>query len=927
MIKRLFIVSLLSIAASSLQAVVAVGDTPDSPTTFQFSIGSAIYNAESMQIWTTTADDLSAETETVQKYGVSYTPFVSPDGSSSAPTLTSYPYLTDTAIISQITGDVVTALSGQPNPLLGQAMTDITLVGTAPTVVIDSELDSIYYIQQVVFNDNAKGLNSGQGNSIINKLSYDPDQQVHAIAGIGSANLLAARATGAFGSTVSRLSYSTLKSGSLSGITYSCLQEQASELLDITTPVLTAGTGDLSALGSSVTLYPSGNTAQMYVGVDVTTTADVGHRGVALFTATGINAVGDTPGSLTYGSVISGDTVALSTNATPVSALSNQRIAVRNVSTTSTSTGLGYLFVARDNGSGGQQSVYAMPMVTMPATNVDFGKIAAFDSVETVFKISGVVYRTQGFSEVIADASEINIAGSEAVTKRMLVGRAAVPIAAGGGYIDQLTVQGDSVYITIQEPFAIGTTPGMFKSDALFDETGRIIAWTPWQRVAGTDDQMLFAIKNRVSGATMYVSGANSDTIEQTTWNSNGNFQDLSAKVTSYLPKSLGGVQGMIPFPSTTEGFTASPTAKVSMLVSTGNSSVIVAQTGQLDEPTETFQILPQTADSSIILGSSLGLDIGSTVTAAFGSDFAGENWLFVAGDGGLAVLSHADGSGFETLPNDGAALSLIDGDQTCKTLGNFKFVKKIVSDGNYLYVMTNNAVYQILLVSTKFEATTPAALDAVLVISATELDPYAYCLDMLVDHGVILLGTTAGLYSIDVQAGTPGVVTPISIPGGLPAVSKIQAISYPTQIGFTIDYGFYSLSNLYVLSIDFATEQARLNRFVIIDGVVTPIEDQLLPDQNGPLIVFDYMSNNMFIDGSLGFMTSYRIGLQPPVIKYLQYTLQAGRSGRHFSLANSTADISIAIVLNSLGITGIERDYASGSLMMAADFGLLADA
>ena len=85
-------------------------------------------------------------------------------------------------------------------------------------------------------------------------------------------------------------------------------------------------------------------------------------------------------------------------------------------------------------------------------------------------------------------------------------------------------------------------------------------------------------------------------------------------------------------------------------------------------------------------------------------------------------------------------------------------------------------------------------------------------------------------------------------------------------------------------------------------------------------------MSNNIFIDGSLGFATSYRIGVQPPVVKYLQYSLQAGRSSRQWNLGKSTTDISIAPLLNSLGITGIERDYDSGSLIMAADFGLLAD-
>jgi hypothetical protein len=912
-------VSLLSITTCHLGAVVAVGDGIVSGVTFQFSIGDAIYNAESTQMWTTSADDLSAVDESIQKYGLAYTPFISPDNSGGSASLVAYPSITLDAVISQSAGTVISTTSGT-NPILGKAFSALTLVGANPAVVVSGELNSIYYLQQTTFSDGAKGLNSADGTSIINKFDYVTGQQVHAMAGVGAANLVAARATGAFGSTDSHLSFVQLIPGSFNGASYSCLQEQASEVVAVSTPVLIAGTSNLAALGTSVAMYPSGNGLGMYVGLDVTAAnTAITDRAVGLFTVTGVNSVtGGDPGSLTYTSVIA-DVVVQEAIATPISCLRNEQIAVRNVSTGYTSTGLGYIFVARDNGAGGAQSIYAMPMITMPTTNENFGQIGAFDSVETVFKISGVTYRTQGFSEPIAAASEINIAGSAAVTKRILVGGGAVPDA--DGYIEQLSVQGDSVYITIQEPFATGTTPGMFKSDALFDETGRIMAWTRWQRVSGSQDQMLFAIKNRGTSATMFVSGASSNTIQQTTWNGTGDFEALVTKTSSYLPKPQGGAQGMIPFPSTTAGFTALPTSQVSLVALTGNSNVIIAQTGHLDIPTQTFQILTQTTDTSIVLDDSLGLDIGSVVTAAFGNNGAGDNWLFMGGDSGLSVLSHVNGTGFVTLPNSAAAASLIDGDQTCKMLGNFTFVKKIVNDGNYIYVMTNDAVYRFLPLSTKFTETSPAALDIVQVISASQLNQYAYCLDMLVDNGVILLGTTSGLYSINVQGGVPGVVTPILIPGGLPAISKIQTISS------VADYSsFYALSNLYVLSIDFATEQARLNRFVVVDGVATPIEDQLLAGQNGPLVIFDYMSNNMFIDGTLGFMTSYRINKQPPVIKYLQYTLQAGISGRHFNLSNATTNISIAPVLNSLGITGIERDFASGSLLMAADFGLLAD-
>lgn len=928
MIKKLFMVSLLSIATCQLQAVVAIGDNTTSGVTFDFSIGSAIYDGTKFQMWTITADDLTAKTETVQKYGISYTPFIASDNSNGSASLISYPYLTSDAMVSTLVGSSLSATPGA-NPLLEKEFSHITLVGENPAVVTDVSPYSIYYLQEVTFNDKAKGLTSDEGVSIINKFDYENDQFINSIAGVGSMNLLAARSAGNFGSdNPSTLSFVQLVSVTYNGASYSCLQEQASAVIDLATPVLTAGTADLNVIGSSVALYPSGNGLGMYVGLHVVPGGLATDRAVGLFVATGVNAIGDTPGSLTYSSVIDSALVQASTVNTPVSAVYSAdpfegEVAVRNISTSSTSTQLGYLFVARDNGGPDPQSIYAMPMVTMPSTNENFGKIAAFDSVDAAFKVSGYTYRTQGFSQVLADMNEIDIASADpAVTARLLVGNGPVPITAGAGYIDQLAVQGDSVYITIQEAFATGTTPGMFKSDALFDAQGRIKAWTTWQRVTGSQDQMLFSIKNRHSGETMFVSGSASNTIQQTTWNKSADFAELSTKTNGSLPQAQGGAQGVVAFSSTTRGFTTT-NVQVSMVALTGNSNAIVAQTGQLDIATQTFQIVPQSTSTSVVLDESKSLTIGSVVTTAFGNDGIGDgqNWLFMGGDSGLSVLSHDDGTGFTYLPNTGAAASLIDGNQTCKTLGNFTFVKKILNDNNFLYVMTNNAVYRIALATAKFTAVSPAALDVVQVVTAAQLNSYAYCLDMLIDNGFILLGTTAGLYSINVQGGLPGVVTPISIPFGLSAVSKIQTLSTTANPA-----NFYTSSNLYVLSIDFATEQARLNRFTITNGVVTPIQDQLLKDQDYPLLIFDYMSNNMFIDGSFGFVTSYKIGKQPATVKYLKSTLSAGYSGRHFSLNASTSDIAIAPAMNSIGITGIVRDYASGSLLMAADFGLLAD-
>ena len=925
MIKKILYVGFFSCFTIQMQGVVALGDTVDALTTFQFSVGNGIYDAAQQQLWTLTGQDISNPDDFslhVQSYGIAYTPFIPVDGSGSTK-LQAYPYITNQAIITTTDqdGHVMTPEPIADNPLLGKAFDGVTFIGVAPTVFTQNAPQNIYLIQSVQFYDNALGTISPNGSSIINKLDLGENNQAKYIAGSGTTALFIAQAQGVFGTDPSALSFATTSTSSIpiNGQNTNCtiMALQGQTPISLETPTLTANTRNLSAIGTSVYMFPL-SILNMYIGLDVTSNNNPNSCAVGLCLAQAHTASGSgedlIPASIDFLPIIADDVVNAGYK-TPIStAEQNSRVAVLNVTTTTTSTGLSYFISSRYDGVN-SQSIYAMPMVTMATNTNDNNIVADFNEIKQTFKMIGTTYREQGFSRPIIDASQIDInSQDQQVRQRLLVGNGPVPLTSNNT-IEQLVAQGDAVYITIQEQFSMGNTPGMFKSQALFDTQGRIMAWTSWQRVAGSDDQMLFAIKNRINDATMYVSGATSQTIQQTTWSTTGDLQDFIAKIPATLPKNRSGVQGNFPFSPTTPGLTDLPNSQVSFVVLTGKNIALIAQTGFLDTNTQTFQILAQTAQTSITLDENQGLSIGSIVACEFGNDGAGQNWLFMGADQGLMVIASADGSGFMTLPNNNAAQALIDNKQ-CKTLGNFKYIKKIICDYNYLYVMTQDTVYQILIDQLKFDDNRTMPLNPVVIASANQLAPYAYCLDMIIDQGLIVLGTTAGLFSIDLI--NQNQVQSIPVPGGLPALSCIQNISNGAL--------FNKKSNMYILSIDFVYEQARLHRFTIANRTITPIQDQLLPGQNGPLLIFDYMNNTIFIDGSLGFTTSYRIGSRPPVVKYLQYVLQAGKSSTQTLLASATTDISIAAIINSLGITSMNRDYASGCLMLAGDFGLLAD-
>lgn len=916
MIKKLLCIGLLFSSAATLQGVIAVGDTADAATTFQFQVGSAIYDAEHQRLWTLSGQDLTGFSTDIQAYGISYTTAIPVDGALDV-TLRAYPYVSTQALLTSIDNDSNFVISENPvaNPLLGKQYSCVTFLGSYITVVNTTTPQYIYLLQSVFFNDGAAaGTTSADGLSLVSVLDLESPNQAKAIAGSGLGVLFFANAQGTFGTATSNISFalSSTTYAVVNGLNTACaaMAKQADQAVTVSTPVLTAGGNDLASIGSSVTLYPSpASTSQMYVGVDVTAGSS-GARAVGMFLATSNFATETTSASVSFSSILPND-IGNPNQLTPVSTTTNSRVMVPNITTTMTSTGLSYIITSRYDGAS-QQSIYAMPMVTQATNGIDNGKIASFDSVVQNFQIIGTSYRTQGFSTLIADATEITITGSTAVQRRLQVGGGPVPLASGT-LINQLLALGDAVYISIQAPFATDSTPGMFKSQALFDAQGRIMSWTPWQRVAGTDDQILFAMKNRGTDATMYVSGSTPNTVQQTVWNSTTDVTSFITALNSAMPKGNGGVQGLMAVSNHTTDLSGFPLA-----IATGNQAVVIAQTGELSSG----NIIMSSPQNTITINNDLGLNIGSVVTTTFANDTAtSNNWFFMGGDNGLAVLSN-NTSGYAFNGELTSLASLTASGMSCKTLGNFKFIKKLASDNNFLYVMTLEGVYRIALVANKFTLTSPAALDAQVVLQATTIDPMASCLDMLVDNNMMILGTTNGLYTLDLSGGLPALPVTVIIPGGLSAVSRLATISNDANS----DQRFYTSSNLYVLTLNYALQQARLNRFTVSNGIVTAIEDQLLQGQNGPLLIFDYMTNNIFIDGSLGFATSYRIGSIPPALKYLQYSLQAGKSSTQTLIRAHTSDISIASVVNSLGLTAIARDYASGCLMLAADFGLLTD-
>ncbi|MBV8660826.1 MAG: hypothetical protein JO129_01610, partial [Candidatus Dependentiae bacterium] len=344
MIKKLLFLGLLSCGIANLNAVVAVGDTVGSSTTFSFSVGSAIYNMKNQQLWTLSGQDTSSFSPGIQSYGIAYTPFIPVDASLGM-TLRAYPYLTSQAFITTTdgSGNLLVPTNAVVNPLLGQAFGSVTYLNTFLTVFNSLSPQYIYLIQSVFFSDGASlGTTSPEGISIINLLDLGAPNQAVALGGSVSGVIFIANAQGTFGINDSQISFAsaTTMLAPINGQDTTCtiMIKQADEPVTTSTPVLTAGGAHLASIGSSVAMYPSQNVGlQMYIGLDVT--AGAGSQAVGLFTALANQKTDTTPASITFSSVLPNG-IGQDVIQTPVSTTAGDRVAVSNITTTMTSTGL-----------------------------------------------------------------------------------------------------------------------------------------------------------------------------------------------------------------------------------------------------------------------------------------------------------------------------------------------------------------------------------------------------------------------------------------------------------------------------------------------------------------------------------------------------------------------------------------------------------
>jgi len=373
----------------------------------------------------------------------------------------------------------------------------------------------------------------------------------------------------------------------------------------------------------------------------------------------------------------------------------NTDVSILKVRTMHTSTFLSYLIVLDKN-----NQLYALPLVdkTREKVNLAFDKIhgtlAKFDQ-DPITYFTNDFFIARAFTNPAMNPNDL-LTVNQAAAK---IGNGPVPLDKK---VNDMFVLDDAVYVTTQE--------GAYYSQPIFDNLGRISAWTNWQLFA-TDKKVFAGAFDVITGQFWYLTGENSkkiNTLNRTDWQTNDK-NEIQKNINALFIEN-GGIQGLFEFP------------KNKLMVATGNSQVALINSKNMHNVKIFKDIVLQ--------------EIGNIVTAAFVN-----NLLVVGGTNGLAIKH----------------------DNRFKKIGDYKLVKKIYSEDKYLYVLTDKTFDRVEL-DNQLNIVTLASLENII------FNPQVTFSDFIVSGKFILLGTSIGLFKLDgIQK-----LTEINIPGSVGPILKI---------------------------------------------------------------------------------------------------------------------------------------------------------
>ncbi len=296
-------------------------------------------------------------------------------------------------------------------------------------------------------------------------------------------------------------------------------------------------------------------------------------------TLTNVAFAGTTSTTMSFSSI-----VGTRNNGSGALANTINKIKIMHTSTSPADGTTNYAYMIVNGGPGAANAVnnkvYAVPLVVNNATAANNGKLASVGT-QTTYPFDTPV-------SVVADLYTTT-------TPQAVVGNGDLPMASNGTMGD-MWVDGDAVYCSITGAATATNCSGVWKSQAMFDQLGRIAYWTDWEKVtpegyAATGSNLQTAVSffavDAYTGQIWGVDNAVSN-LYLTGWN---NTAIPTAGLVGFLNSNLGdGCFSALDMNSSVTGWGASNPIRMTLFG--GLNTVCFAMTGSATYSRTTSPVL-----------------------------------------------------------------------------------------------------------------------------------------------------------------------------------------------------------------------------------------------------------------------------------------------------------------------------------------------
>lgn len=804
-----------------------------------------------------------------------------------------------------------------------------------PFVVPADDQKSIYLLNPPLVADKISML------SATNILSANPAVVTSGIVGIASGgnSIFAAvkpgiGTFGQVGSGVALLARTTEEVTEADGkSTKTVLKYFSTTALDKSSASLRFATGGDLQLGTQVNdMWMDANLGLLYIALSVRAdgSANSGARALVVGFVNKNNAI-------TF-RAIAPDVVFVGDNEIVGTATPGARVTLHKIRTMQTSTWLHYAIMVGGNGDAAntQNLVRAVPLVTDPYST-SFGTLAKYDSDPQDLYIGDPNVHMAFNNRFYNTAATSNADILKMDDTQAIVGGGDAP-----GNVLDMAVIGDSVVIAVEVVFADGVTQRqLYASRTLFDEKGRINGWTQWQTVASSIGLLsgffMDGVDASITGLVNDTPNVDADVkiVRRSVWGGGDTLGlgDLNTVLSAQFPQELGGIHGMFDFPEFYNGvhnatFAIMTGRKKVALVETGRGNPLQVNKGNFSANTVLFengavtQTFPVGGATRVVVMSGGALDTIGAIQCAEIAYGVGA-FVCVGGVGGLAILSQPDGSGTPGFGLFPGFNGLVAG-MAFKMLGNYTFVRKLVADNEFLYVLTDTQFDRIDMRTTDFDTVTLATAEGI----------GASFLDCIVSSQLAVLATSKGV----LRSGNDVDVRTVAVPAealwtavALPEISgPAQELIAVTKNGLAQD--LENGGNLFVLSSYEGKNRGKWSRLVVTDYNGAAVSDTTL--QPFPDIFVRSVKTNAGVNSYLASFGTYRPLLAPgsalqltakdkdlnklATLDMISPLLKSGQRYAYKSLQPVDAAMSTVSDIN-----GILRSSGSGDLLAAMDAGL----